>query len=214
MSDSVERFDIVTPPLFEKTGEVKTLEEALADLDWLRTFNLWIVQRKPVPAIVYQQRTPKALWAPSKLDVAAGGYFNAGEEMKDCMREVKEELGREYPIERIAFVGRKLNVDRDLKRRLRQTVVEIAIVEDNDPIETYALEQEEVYAICACPIDDLIRVHTEPGYVFEVQGLSAQGEKMSISVTKDSFPPNWDHYHLKMALLAKRFLEGETLLMY
>lgn len=211
---SEELFDIVKPPLFEKTGEIKNLQQALADLDWLRTFNLWIVQRNPVYSIVYQQRTPKATWAPLKLDVTAGGYFNAGEEMKDCMREVKEELGREYPINQITFVGRKLNVDRDLKNRLRQTVVEIAVVEDDSPIETYDVDPEEVYAICVCPIDDLIRVQTESDYSFEVKGLNAQKEEISILVTKDSFPPNWDPYHLKMAMLAKRFLEGEKILIY
>jgi len=209
-----ELFEPVKPPLFEKTGEVKTIEQALADLDWLLTFNLWVVQRSPKFAIVYQQRTPKAAWAPLKLDVSAGGYFNAGEEMKDCMREVKEELGREYPLDQITLVGRKLNVDRDLKNRLRQTVVEIAIVEDNSPIETYDVDPEEVHAICVCPIDDLIRVHTEPGYSFESKGLSNQKEEILIHVTKDSFPPNWDNYHLKMALLIKRFLEGEKILIY
>jgi ADP-ribose pyrophosphatase YjhB (NUDIX family) len=209
-----ELFDTLKPPLFEKTGEVKDLGHALADQDWLRTFNLWIVQRTPVPSIVYQQRTPNALWAPLKLDVTAGGYFNAGEELKDCMREVKEELGREYPVDQITFVGRKLNVDRDLKKRLRQTVVEIAIVEDNSPIESYELEEAEVYALCACPIEDLIRVHSDSGYSFDVEGVNPKKEKMVIHVTKDSFPPNWDPYHFKIALLAKRFLAGEKSLMY
>lgn len=36
----MELFDTLKPPLFEKTGEVKNLEQALADSDWLATFNL------------------------------------------------------------------------------------------------------------------------------------------------------------------------------
>lgn len=209
-----ELFDTLRPPLFEKTGEVKSLQQALADSDWLQTFNLWIVQSSPAPAIIYQQRTPKATWAPLKLDVAAGGYFNAGEEMKDCMREVREELGREYPLEQVSFVGRRLSVGIDMKNRVRQTVVEIAIVEDNSSIDSFDVDPEEVYAICVCPIEDLIRVQTESDYTFEVKGLNAQKKEISILVTKDSFPPNWDPYHLKMAMLAKRFLEGEKILIY
>lgn len=154
------------------------------------------------------------MWAPLKLNVAAGGHFNAGEDLKDCMREVREEIGREYPLERVTFLGRRLSVTFDTKGRRRQTVVDIALVEDSESLDSYVLQEEEVYAICACPIDDLIRVHTEPDYSFDVRGLAAKKEEISIHVTKDSFPKNWDPCHLKMALLAKRYLDGEKVLIY
>lgn len=209
-----ELFDTLAPPLFEKTGEIKDLDHVLGDSDWVQVFNLWIVQRNPVPSIVYQQRSPNASWAPLALDAAAGGYLNAGEDMGDCMREVREELGREYPLDQVVFVGRRLNVGIDNRNRRRQTVVEIGIVEDDSPIQSYDVDPKEVYAICSCPIEELIRVQTDPSYSFDVKGLDAEKKEIIIHVTKESFPLNWDPYHLKMALLAKRYLEGERYLMY
>lgn len=211
---SPELFDVLAPPLFEKTGVVKTLGQVLADHDWIGTFNLWIVQSVPQPAIVYQQRSPEASWAPLKLDVAAGGHFQAGEELKDGMREVREELGKDYRFEDVNLLGRRLNVGVDIKGRLRQTVVSLALIEDNSPIESYVLQETEVFAICTLPLADLLRVHVEPDYSFEIEGLTSQGVKIRIPVTSDSFPPNWDNYHYKMALLVQRYLAGEKALLY
>lgn len=44
-----EQVDILKPPTFEKSGVVKSREQALDAGDWIGTFNLWIVKRQPVP---------------------------------------------------------------------------------------------------------------------------------------------------------------------
>ncbi len=86
---------ILEPPTFRISGVFKPIAQALDDEDWVVTFNLWIVQAKPIPAVVYQVRSLDTGWAPGKLDVTAGGHFSAGEEIKDGLREVREELGKE-----------------------------------------------------------------------------------------------------------------------
>jgi hypothetical protein len=42
-----EKVDVLIPPGFKKSGEIKTVRQAIADGDWLGTFNLWIVQTDP-----------------------------------------------------------------------------------------------------------------------------------------------------------------------
>lgn len=69
----MELVDVLKPPDFKKSGVIKTREEALKSGDWVGTFNLCIVQNTPVAAVVYQQRSPEAKWAPGKLGIAAGG---------------------------------------------------------------------------------------------------------------------------------------------
>jgi hypothetical protein len=107
-----------------------------------------------------------------------------------------------------------MNVSPDMKGRMRHAVADIFIVLDNDLIESYKLQKEEVNALFLCPLEELVQVHTQKGYSFIAHGITNDGRKTTIKVSKTSFPYNWDDYHFKMALLAKRFLKGEKYLVY
>ena len=209
----MEQVDTLNPPTFQKSGVVKPRNQAIADGDWIGTFNLWIIRSEPEPAIIYQQRSPNSTWAPNKLDVTAGGHYQAGETIFDGLREVKEELGRTYKKGQLIYLGRKLHVSPDIQGLTRHNVVDIFFVTDNSPLEGFIQEKAEVFAIVVCPIDQLIKVHTEKTS-FEVQALKNNGEKINIMVNQDSFPYNWDNYHFKIALLAERYLKGEKNLLY
>ena len=209
-----EKVDILKPPAFEKSGITKTLSKAWDDEDWIGTFNLWILQSVPVPSIVYQQRSPLSAWAPGKLDVTAGGHYSSGETIKDGLREVREELNINYDFKELTYLGRKIHVSPDVKGRERHNVVDIFFTTDNNSIETYRLQEKEVYAVCTCPISELIKTHTSDNYSFKVQGIKFDSQKFIINVNKESFPYNWDNYHFKIALLAERFLKGEANLLY
>lgn len=209
----MEMVDILKPPSFDKSGISKTRSQAIADGDWIGTFNLWIIKSSPVPSIVYQQRSSNSTWAPNLLDVSAGGHYQAGETILDGLREVKEELGKKYSTDQLTYLGRKLHVSPDIHHQLRHNVVDIFFVTDNTTLETYHLEKNEVYAIVECPIAKLILLHTQKRS-FEAQGLTNSGKVIQISVTPNSFPYNWDNYHLKIALLAQRYLRNEPHLYY
>jgi len=214
MANDREKVDILTPPTFEKSGQIKLKQEAWQDGDWIATFNLWIVQDKPEPAIIYQQRSLQKSWAPGKLDVTAGGHLLAGEKIIDGLREVKEELGKTYPLSKINYLGRKLHVSPDTQGNMRQNVVHIYFTLDNSNPNTFRLDPSEVHALCICPIQKLINVHTKKRYSFVAPILDSHGSQTSLKVTQASFPYNWDNYHFKIALLAKRFLKGEKHLLY
>lgn len=214
MSDIEEKVDILIPPKFEKTGIVKTREQAWDDEDWIGTFNLWIIQKDPVPSIVYQQRSLDNPWSPGKLDVAVGGHYSAGETIKEGLREAKEELGKDYDFEELIYLGKKMHVGPDTKKRMRHNVIDVFMIEDNSKISEYTVQEDELYAVTSCPIVELIKVHTQNNYVFKVDAVKNTGEKFQLSVNKDSFPFNWDNYHFKMALIADRFIKGENNLLY
>lgn len=210
----MEQVDILTPPTFEKSGIIKPIEEAWKNQDWIGTFNLWIVQDKPIPSIIYQVRSPHTTWSPGKFDVTAGGHYQAGEKLTDGLREVKEELGKTYKPEDIVYLGRKINVSPDVKGNLRQNVVDVSIILDDSPIEKYILQKDEVYAIASLPIDELVKVHTVLNYSFKTNIITADKKTIEVTINKNSFPFNWDNYHYKIALLAKRYLNGENNLVY
>lgn len=209
----MEKVDILAPPDFAKTGQVKTKKQAVADGHWLGVSNIWIIQDKPLPAIIYQQRSPLSSWGPMLLDVTVGGYYQTGETRIDGFREIKEELGVNYDPRTIVYLGRKLFFGLDQHQAMRHSVVDVHFVKDNRSLTQFTLQAEEVYALCLCPIDYLIKLHTQKK-PFQAPAILATGQKTIISVTPDLIPYNWDNYHFKIALLAKRFLRGEKNLVY
>jgi NUDIX domain len=211
------RVDILDPNTFEKTGVIKTIYDAWEVGDWVGTFNLWIVQNNNgVDSLLYQQRSFAASWAPGMLDVTAGGHYDAGETIEQGLREVREELGKEYDFHDLSYLGKKVYL-RDQQGRKLRYAVDVFIVKDNAPLSTFTLERDELEGLYSCPIRDLIKVHTEPNYSFTAEGVRFDGNHLvygSLLVTKELFPYNWDKYHFKMSLLAQRFLNREPFLIY
>lgn len=205
--------DILLPPTFENSHKSKTIEQAWDDEDWIGTFNLWIIQSLPIPSIVYQQRSPNSNWAPMKLDVTAGGHYSAGENIKDGLREVSEELGKTYDFDKLINLGRKIHVSPDTKNRERHNIVHIFMVIDNTTLDKYFLQKSEVHAIVTCPIEELVKVHTT-NHSFIAKGFDNNNNNFEIEVNKDSFPYNWDNYHFKIVLLADRLIKGDKNLIY
>lgn len=207
--------DILTPPNFEKSGVTKLRLDAYRDRDWTGVGNLWILQNKPFPAILYHQKSAAKSWEPGKVGVIAGGHYRAGEGIEGLLRETKEEIGRTYNLNELKYLGRRLYVglEKDGKG-VRQNVVDIFMVIDNSPIENYTLEPKEVAAICAIPISQLTKMYEENDYSFNVDCISHSGRTLTIKISRESFPDNWDNYHKRMVYIAKNFLRGETDLRY
>jgi isopentenyldiphosphate isomerase len=212
MNDEI--VDILVPPLFTPSGKTKTREQAHDGGDWIGGFNLWIVTKNPEPSIIYQQRSMLKKWAPGLLDLAAGGHFLAGEKLLDGLREVREEIGKDYTSEQLHYLGRTIYVGVDVKGRELHEINEIYMTEDNSLLSTYKQQVEEVDAIVSCPITELLRVNREPGYQFKANGLSSSGTEVELTVRKESFPINWNDYHYKMAMLADRYFKGEKHLLF
>jgi len=112
----MEKVDILTIPTFEKSGVIKTREQAYKDGDRIGSFNLRILQngtQNYSASIIYQVRSPKVSREPWKLDTSAAGHLQAGESYLDGLREVEEELGKTYKADQVKYLGRKLNLSYD-----------------------------------------------------------------------------------------------------
>ena len=107
-----------------------------------------------------------------------------------------------------------MHVSPDTQGHMRHNLVDIFLIQDNRPLSEYKLQESEVYALCSCPIDQLIAVHSQPSYQFSVGIIKTDQTTDQIEVTSDSFPYNWDNYHFKIALLTNRYFQGERHLIY
>lgn len=201
-----EYVDILVPPRFEPSGEVKPVVDAVAEGNWLGAINLWIV--RPGPAVIYQERPPGG-WAPGKLDGSVAGYYRAGEAGLDGLREAEEELGRTYSHDAITPIGRRLNVGVDSLGRERRAVISIFMTYDDLPLSTFALDRKEVPAIYEVQVDDLENAFLNSHQRFMVRGIKCDGELVERAVSSGDFSYMWDGYHLKIARIARRYAAGE-----
>jgi hypothetical protein len=208
-----EKVDILIPPLFKKSGVVKTKKQALIDQDWLGSFHLWIVQTKPFHSLLFQERSQASTFA-GKLDITAAGHLKAGETAKDGLREVKEEIGKNYKLSDLTYLGRKIFVGIDKKVGNIHTISSVYMLKDNSPLNTFKLQKLELSGLCRIRIDDLINVFTHKDYTFQARCIDNRGNYGVRKLFKDNFIENWDNYQLKIAHLAKDFIKGKKCLHY
>jgi hypothetical protein len=207
----IEYVDVLAPPRFEPSGEVKAVAAAVADGNWLGAINLWIV--RPRRALIYQERPPGG-WAPGKLDGSVAGYYRSGESGLDGLREAEEELGRQYPLDQVIAIGRRLNVGVDSLGRERRAVISIYMTYDDLPLSSFVLDPREVPAIYEIALDDILTAFRTPGWIFEARGIDCRGQAVKRSVSADDFSYMWDGYHRKIAGLAHLYMDGERELEY
>jgi ADP-ribose pyrophosphatase YjhB (NUDIX family) len=215
--DKPMKVEILDPPLFIRSGKVVDRVEAWEKGLWYGQFNIWIIRRKPVPAIVYQKRSPDIGWAPNKLDVPLGGHYENGEDFEPAVKtEAKEELGVEFKTEDFYYLGRKLAVNKGaFDGTNRNVVIDIYLLEDNRPISSYTiLDKQEVYGLCELPVKDALGIFEGKMPKLKTKFLRNDGEEIEDTITKDSFPENWDDYQAKMVRLIDKYLKGEKGLKY
>lgn len=207
----IEHVDVLVPPRFEPSGEVKPVVEAVADGNWLGAINLWIV--RPGPALIYQERPPGG-WAPGKLDGSVAGYYRAGESGLDGLREAEEELGRTYAPDTVTPIGRRLNVGVDSLGRERRAVIAIFMTYDELPLSSFALDPKEVPAIYEVRVADLEKAFVDSHERFTVRGVNCHGQSVERAVSSEDFSYMWDRYHLKIARIARKYAQGERAFQY
>jgi isopentenyldiphosphate isomerase len=210
----MEKVDVLLPPNFQKSGVTKTREQAVVDGDWLGGFHLWIVRTEPHLALLFQRRSRNKPTFPSQLDVSAAGHYQAGETVKNGLREVKEELGKDYHFGQLTYLGKKVFVDFDMKNRKLQTVCDVFITIDNISLSSFNLQPEEVASLLIINITDLEQVFTKENYTFISQGVNLHKQPITETISREDFIDNWDNYQYKMALLSRRFVRGEKNLLY
>lgn len=206
---------ILKPPFFEPTGVVIPRTEAWQKGLWYGTVNLWVVQTKPIPAIVYQQRALNIGWAPGKLDVLIAGHCEHLQTPTETLAtEASEEMNVIYDQSTFIPLGKKLSVGIGQDNTVRNSVVSLFLVEDNLPITRFLMQKKEVHAVCVCPIDQILKVHQDKDFSYNQEILLHDGTTSTITINQNSFPPNWDPYHYKMALLIDSYFKGEKNLMF
>lgn len=195
-----EFFDIWTKDMM-KLGTASRQEVHAKGL-WHQTFHCWIMKRdaKGQIDLLFQRRHPNKDVFPSLLDTSCAGHLQAGEDARDGVRELEEELGLAVAVEDLTYIGRVAQehilsphlIDRELNH--------VFLYESERPLVDYRIQTEELtglYWVGMRAFQELRRGErdqlTSTGvYVDEASGGLTE-EQATWRLT--DFTPNSDEYY-------------------
>lgn len=197
----------------KKTGIKKLRREVHRDGDWHRVFHcLFIFTRGREQYCVLQLRSAHTEVAPGKIEITVTGHYSSGEGLEEVMREIEEEIGIKAASSDLIPVGMRVNVYEFQKGIINHEFQDVFFMKNARPLESYRLHPREVEGIMEARLDDIIRVFTEDGYSFKARGYRLTGEvekAYEFTIRKDDFFPCVDNYFYRVAVLARRALNGE-----
>jgi len=178
------------------------------DGDWHRVFHCWIAYRDTdgCDYLIVQRRGADKDLFPDRLDITAAGHYQAGETVRDGIREVREELGIDVKYDQLIPLGLRIAMGR-YRDLIDHEFVDVFLLIHDQKITSYAYQVEEVAGLIALPLDDALALFAGEQDTIHAQAVGVQtGE---VLIRRDDFVPSLDSYHYKILIVAKRVLNGE-----
>jgi len=188
-------------------------KEAHATGAWHITFHCWIVNPSN-DSMLFQLRSKGKKNYPDMFDISAAGHLLAGEEVRDGIREVSEELGIAISFDELSFLGYRIEADdqeNGQKNREYQAVY-ISKVEKN--LDEFEPQIEEVAGLMWMRISDALSLFSNNASSVPMEGIvyneeTRQWEQKKRIVTVADFIPRIQQYYLTMAIMGERFIENK-----
>lgn len=207
----MEKIDIYNASL--KRLGVKDRDAAHKEGDWHLTFHCWVVSNTRGGEILFQLRSPQAISFPNCFDVSAAGHLTSGENEKDGIREIREELGLEFEFDELHSLGYRVEVsdqDNGQKNREYQAVY---ILRNDAPLSEYKPQIEELNGLYRLSVEEGMKLFggnvssaKMTGIVYD-KGKGEWDESSRIVSIKD-FVPRIQNYYLTACIMAERVLSG------
>ncbi len=200
-----EQFDIYDEAL-NHIG-VKSREDAHRDGDWHQVFHCWVIgmDEDGEPFVVLQKRAMGKDY-PGKIDIAAAGHLEAGENVADGVREIQEELGLGVDFADLIPLGRRVGIAKDGDFIDRQ-ICHVFFYRCDQPLQEYRYPQDEVAGLLKLKIGDGLRLLS--GEVDRVSAAAVGLGAPEIVIRRCDFIQSTDNYTLKAFILARRYFAGD-----
>jgi isopentenyldiphosphate isomerase len=181
---------------------------------WHKSIHCWIV-RKDISGeyIVFQKRSATKKTFPNFLDISAAGHYQSGEELRDGVREIVEELGIKVAFDDLHYLGVKFDVYKDDKIFNRE-FCETFIYQDNRPLLEYPIDCDEVTGLAQIRLQDGLDLFSGKKDAIQAYGVEYSEkrglvEEITINVNRNMFIARIDPYYGKIFMIAKAFFAGE-----
>lgn len=186
---------------------IKERDQAHRDGDWHHVFQAWVLATEAEqPALIFQIRASSKAIFPQRLDTTAAGHINAGETMRDGIREVHEELGLPIGYDDLIYLGRRMSTSlyADL---IDREVSHIHLLDYQHAWREIPYDAEEVAGLTAITLENALQLfsYRVDAIVAPVVGVDEAHRR----ITRDDFVPHHDNYNYKVAIVACNYLRGD-----
>lgn len=167
---------------------------------WHQTFHCWLFRREEgAIRLLFQLRHPHRIANPDRLDVTAAGHIVHGEEPRDGVRELEEELGLRVDPDELISLGvwaeeMDLNqgwIDREYRH--------VHLYECRHPLSTFHLQPEEVSGLFEADLEEVRHLLTGEQKTVGLSGwvLREDGSRQEETrrVTCQDFVPHSPGYY-------------------
>ncbi len=180
---------------------------------WHETFHCWFVaELDGVPCVLVQLRSPLKKNFPGLLDVTAAGHLESHEEPLDGVREIEEELGVDIDLDRLIPLGLRIDAQDESNGSRNREFAYVFLYRDDRPLLDYRLQEEEVSALLAIPVDQGLALLFDEKHSVTCGGIRFDSDGALVTFTTDvttaHFIPLVDGYYRKVFALADHYFRG------
>ena len=188
---------------------VKSRDEVHRDGYWHQVFHCWVIGRDAngSPFVILQKRADDKQMYAGKIDLSAAGHLEAGESVRDGIRELEEELGLRVKFEELVPLGRRVDVKKS-SGLVDYQICHVFFYECDRPLAEYVYQADEIAGLLKLPIADGLRLFAGEVASVTVEAFGLQSDRVSIKVA--DFIKNVDQYAYKALILARRYFDGES----
>lgn len=168
---------------------------------WHKSFQCWFVFKEDNKNyILFQKRHKDKDTYPNLLDITSAGHLITGENIKDGIREIEEELGVKVKYEDLISLGIMIE-QKSGENFIDNEFANVFLYNCKIPMENFKLQKEEVTGMFKIPLDEAkallegeIKSLKAKGYV-----ISENEEKSFITLeasVNDFVPHNLSYYKM------------------
>ena len=186
---------------------VKPRDAVHRDGDWHQVFHCWVIGRDPTgDAFVILQKRAQGKDYPGKVDISAAGHLEAGESVRDGVREIEEELGLQLDYDDLIPLGKRLGIAKEADI-IDCQICHVYFYECDQPLKAYRYPRDEIAGLLKLKLADGLRLLS--GEVEHVSALAVGLGASDIEIRRCDFISSIDNYSLKALILAQRYFAGE-----
>ncbi|MNO16618.1 isopentenyl-diphosphate delta-isomerase [compost metagenome] len=195
-----EIFDFYTIEM-RKLGTASRQEVHTKGL-WHQTFHCWIMKRDTRGEIdlLFQRRHVNKDVFPTLLDTSCAGHLQAGEEARDGVRELEEELGLAVPVEDLTYIGKVAQEHLISPHLIDREFNHVFLYESEQPLVDYRIQAEELTGLYWVSLRDFQELRcgdrdqlTSTGVYVDDPNGTLMEEQATWRLT--DFTPNSDEYY-------------------
>jgi isopentenyldiphosphate isomerase len=180
---------------------------------WHEAIHCWFVRREGTRTyLLFQKRGAEKALFPDYLDITAAGHYQAGEVMRDGVREILEELGHGVAFEDLIPLGIKIDLGKT-DTILNHEFCHVFLHETQLEISDFTPNPEEVEGLVEIDILDGLALFS--GQVDRVVARGTVWDRIAqvwkpieMLVGIQQFIPRIDSYYYKMFINAERYVAG------